>query len=152
MYDRFNVIINLCSLSDIDIQNEAKEFIKAYPQDFSSVFVDEIVQFAGFAKIRSCLTPSKQAILLHDEGLADTFPGVYVALRIYLSMMVTSCSGERSFSKLALIKNYLRTTMDHERLSALCLLNAESSVLKMIEFDQLIKDFADAKCRKKDFM
>lgn len=85
------------------------------------------------------------------KGLADTFPRVNVALKIYLSIMVTS-SGERSCSKLALIKNYLRTTMTHERLSALCLLDVESSVLKMIQFEEFIKDFSDAKCRKKDFL
>ena len=67
-------------------------------------------------------------------------------------MMVTNCSGERSFSKLALIKNYLRTTMTHERLSALCLMDVESSVLKTIQFEEFIKDFSDAKCRKKDIV
>lgn len=60
------------------------------------MFIEELVQFADFAKLRLCLTPSQQAALLHDEGLADTLSGVNVALRIFLSMMVTSCSGERS--------------------------------------------------------
>ena len=152
VYDRFKVIVILCSLPDAEIKTKAKNITSAFPQDFSRVFVEEIVQFAAFAKLRSCLAPSQQAVLLHDEGLADTFPGVNVALRIYSSMMVTIFSGERSFSKLALIKNYLRTTMTHERLSALCLLGVESSVLKMIQFDELVKDFADAKCRKKDFL
>ena len=72
------------------------------------MFVEETVQLAAFAKLSSCLTPSQQAVLLHDEGLADNFLGFYVAL----SIMVTNCSGERSFSKLALIKNYLKTTMN----------------------------------------
>ena len=111
------------------------------------MFIEETVQFAAFAKLRSCLTPSQRAVLLYDEGLADTFPSVNVALRIYLSM-VTSCSGERSFSKLAVIKNYLRNMMAHERLSALCLLDVESSVLKMVQFEEFIKDFLDAMCRK----
>lgn len=64
-------------------------------------------------------------------------------------MIGTSCSGEGSFSKLALIKN-LATTMTHERLSALCLLDIESSVLNLIQFGEIIKEFSDAKCRKKD--
>ena len=87
------------------------------------MFAEEIIKFAAFAKLRSCGTSSQQAILLHDEGLADIFPSVNVALRIYLSMMVTNCSGERSFSKLALIKNHLRTSVTDERLIALCLLD-----------------------------
>ena len=94
------------------------------------MFAEEIIQFAAFAKLRSCGTPSQQAILLHDEGLADTFPSVNVVLRIYLSMMVTNCSGERSFRKLALTKNHLRTSMTDERLSVLCLLDVDGSVIK----------------------
>ena len=70
---------------------------------------------------------------------------------MYLSMMVTSCSGERSFSELALIKNCLRTTMTNERLSALCILDVESSVLKMIEFEAILNDFVESKCRWKQF-
>ncbi|KAK4881074.1 hypothetical protein RN001_004393 [Aquatica leii] len=122
------------------LRSEAEKLTTAFPRDFSYVFIEEIVQFAAFAELRLCLTPSQQAVLLHDEGVASTFPGVNVALRIYLSMMVTNCSEERSFSKLALIKNYLRTTMTHERLSALCLLDVESSVLKMMQFEEK-KDF-----------
>ena len=64
--------------------------------------------------------------------------------------MVTNCLGERSFSKLALIKIYLRTTMTHERLTALCLLDVKISVLKKIQFNELIKHFADAMYRKRD--
>ena len=111
---------------------EAKNLSSAFPQDFSGVYTEKIVLFAAFTKLNSSLTPSQQAVLIHNEGLADTFPGVKVALRIYLSMIVTSSSGERSFSKLALIKNYLTTMMTHGRLSALCLLDVESSVLKII--------------------
>ena len=35
-----------------------------------------------------------QVALVNDEGFADTIPSVNVALRIYLSMIATSCSGD----------------------------------------------------------
>ena len=93
VYDRFKVVVNLCTLSDAEIKTEVEKLASAFPKDFSdsSVFAEGIIQFAAFAKLRSCVTPSQQAILLHDEGLADTFPSVNVALRIYSSMMVTNC-------------------------------------------------------------
>ena len=116
------------------------------------MFAEEIIQFAAFAKLRSYVTPSQQAILLHDEGLADTFPNVNVAFRIYLSMMVTNCSGERSFSKLALIKIHLRTSMTDERLSALCLLDVESSVIKKIHLYDSVKEFTEVRCRRREFL
>jgi len=30
-------------------------------------------------------------------GICETFPNINVAVRIYLCMLVTNCSGERSF-------------------------------------------------------
>lgn len=43
-----------------------------------------------------------------------------------MSIMVSNCSGERSFSKMALIKNKLRSTMSDRQLSALQLLSVEN--------------------------
>ena len=40
--------------------------------------------------------------LIIDKGTQDTFPNVAIALRMYLVLMVTNCSAERSFSKLKL--------------------------------------------------
>jgi len=37
----------------------------------------------------------------------STFPNVEIEIRMYMSIMVSNCSGERSFTKMALIKNKL---------------------------------------------
>ena len=63
-------------------------------------------------------------------------------------MSVASC--ERSFSKLKLIKNYLRSTMGQSRLSDLALLSLVSMV-KDIDFDGVIDRFAALKTRKGKF-
>ena len=152
VYDKFKLVVNLCEMDDEEIRNEAGKLVLAFPNDFTEVLADESIQFAAFSKLRSCLTPSEQAFMLYEEGIADTFPSMNVALRIFLSMMVTSCSGERSFSKLALIKNHMRSSMSHERLSALCLLDVESTFLRMMNFEDFIKRFANAKCRKQEFL
>ena len=77
------------------------------------------------------------------------FPNVEAILRLFLSLMVTNCSVERSFSRLKSIKNKLRSTMSQERLSALRILCIESDKLKQINFDELLHDFALTKARKK---
>ena len=45
----------------------------------------------------------------------DSFPNAYIAYRILLTISVTIGSVERRFSKLKLIKSYLRSTMSQER-------------------------------------
>ena len=58
----------------------------------------------------------------------------------YLSMMVSNCSGERSFSKLKLLKIHLRSCMTQERLNSLSLLNIETNVLRSIDMSSLFND------------
>ena len=48
-----------------------------------------------------------------------TYPALSVLLRIFATLPVTTATGERSFSALKYIKNYLRSTMTDERLNGL---------------------------------
>ena len=55
----------------------------------------------------------------------DCFPNTTIAYRILLTIPVTVASAERSFSKLKLIKTYLRSTMSQERLNGLAMISIE---------------------------
>jgi len=74
-----------------------------------------------------------------------------VAYRIYLTIPVTSASSERSFSKLKIIKNYLRSTMNQDRLSDLSLLSIEWDLAKSLDYSDLIENFSTLKARKVKF-
>ena len=72
----------------------------------------------------------------------ESFPNACIAFRILLTIPVTVASTERSFSKLKLIKSYLRSTMSQERLSGLAILSIENEMLAELECKNLISNFA----------
>ncbi|KAL4108274.1 hypothetical protein QTP88_018505 [Uroleucon formosanum] len=65
---------------------------------------------------------------------------------------VTSASAERSFSKLKLIKTYLRSTMTQIRLSGLAMLSIENEMASELNFDSIIDAFAAKKIQKKNVL
>ncbi|XP_031334591.1 zinc finger MYM-type protein 1-like [Photinus pyralis] len=75
-------------------------------------------------------------------------PNIVIMLKIFLSFAVSVASCERSFSKLKLIKNYLRSQMSSLRLRNLAILSIERKLTNEIDFDDLIKEFAARKARR----
>ena len=68
-----------------------------------------------------------------------------------MTVPVTVATEKRSFSKLKLIKNFLRSSMSQERLRGLALLSIENEQAKNLDFRKVIQHFADAKARRKNF-
>lgn len=88
---------------------------------------------------------------LLTNDLINTFPNLCVALRIFLTMPVTVAHGERSFSKLKIIKNYLRSAMSQNRLTNLAMISIEKDICEALDMTDLIKEFAIKKARKVAF-
>jgi len=72
----------------------------------------------------------------------NCYSNVSIAYRILLTMLVTVTTVERSFSKLKLFKNYLRSKMSQERLNGLAILCIEKDVIEHIDVDTIVSDFA----------
>ena len=81
----------------------------------------------------------------------EFFPNACIAFKILLTIPVTVASAERSFSKLKLIKSYLRSTMSQKRLRGLTILSIEKEMLVELECKNLISNFASQKKRKINF-
>jgi len=69
---------------------------------------------------------------------------------VSLTIAISLITCERSFSKLKLIKNYLRSsiTMSTLRLGNLATLCVEQQLTNKINFDIAIEEFANKKARK----
>lgn len=77
------------------------------------------------------------------------FLNLEIIFRIYLSLAVTNCSAERSFSCLKRIKTYLRSQMKETKLNDVSIMHIEHDVLEKIEFEDIINKFVNQKIRKK---
>jgi len=69
-------------------------------------------------------------------------------LRIFLTVAVSVATCERSFSKLKLIKNYLKSSMSTLWLRNLATLPIEQQLTDDINFDIATEEFANKKARK----
>ena len=83
---------------------------------------------------------------LHESNLQELYPNLWIALRIAVTLPVTVASAVQSFSKLKLIKTYLRSSMAQERLSGLAIISINAEVAQQLSYDDLIDDFASRKC------
>jgi len=73
-------------------------------------------------------------------NLGSVFPILYYVLKLSVTLPVSSCSVERCFSKLKLIKTRLRTTMLQDRLEDLIRISCENDIEP--DFENIIKIFA----------
>lgn len=89
---------------------------------------------------------------IYEQHIEEIYPSITIALQIFLTLPVSVASGERSFSKLKLIKNYLRNTMEQQRLNNLSVISIEHQRASSISFEEIIKTFAAKKSRKIKFL
>ena len=157
--NRFGFLKNLASTSLDEIRYSTHQLVTYYLNDLEDSVVEEFCQFVSFLESRNenfmVNSDHKVSIecqmftFLSKNNLQDIFPNVYITLQLYLCMMISNCSGERSFSKLSLIKNKMRSSMLQDRLNMLTLMSIEHELLDKIDFSDVIRDFADKKLRKK---
>jgi len=133
----------------------SKVLVKEYADDISDELCDQMMLLkltlgVKLADVKTIRELAEFLLIKHAE-LSSSFSEVITACLLYLTLPVTVASAERSFSKLKLIKTYLRSTMCQVRLSSLGMLSIESQRLNDLNIDQIIDNFADAKSRRKPF-
>jgi len=150
----FGFLHNLPQLSHADIKKSSLDLISAYPEDFESDLTSELLQFSSFLERNIFEHPSQMTVearmfqVVSAPGLRETFPNVDLLMRIYLTILVTNCSGERSFSTLKRVKSTIRSSMGDDRLNNLSILCIENELTRKLDFKDVIATFAAKKARR----
>ena len=143
----FGFLTRLEKLSLSEIREQSVRLQTKYNTDLADDFPDELAQFVNFSRV-ALTDPATPRDLLSYGISKSVYPNVDIALRIYLTLPV---SGERSFSKLGIIKHRLKTSMCEDRLNNLTLMSIEHDKLSQLDFEELIDEFALRKSRKRAF-
>ena len=89
--------------------------------------------------------------MLHNEDLLTSFAELTNVCILFMILPVSVASAERSFSKLKIIKNYLRSTIAQERLDSLAMLSIENEEAQSLDTNKLIDMFEEQKSRAEKF-
>ena len=151
--ESFGFLNTLQTTSSHGLRVSASRLQEKYAIDLEEDFVEEAIQFQQYVQRDMTMSTSVGELLklIRKRGLQTVFPNIDIALRLYLTLPVTNASGERSFSKLALIKSKLRSTMQQDRLSHLTLMSIEYDILRAVDFNETTNEFAVRKTRRKTF-
>lgn len=146
---------SLINLTDEQIYNSANKLVECYDSDLSNALAGQILSFRSCFKEEITKRTSVKAItellVIENPTLATTFSEICTACMLFSTLPVTVATAERSFSKLKLIKNYLRSTMCEERLSGLGILSIENDRARQLNLKEIINNFAEKKARKRNF-
>ncbi|XP_037743601.2 zinc finger MYM-type protein 1-like [Chelonia mydas] len=102
-------------------------------------------------RVQKTASPQDVLNFLWKNKLTDSVSNTVTALRILLTLPVSVASGERSFSKLKLIKTYMRTSVLQQRLVGLSTLSIEHDIACSIDLEELVSKFAKLKAWKNKF-
>jgi len=151
--NRFGFLLNLENETLESIRIQGKNLVELYHLDIETDFEEELIQFKSIVKDFPTECKLSFAALhktLITSSLETSFPNIEIILRIICTLPSSNASGERSFSVLKRVKNYLRSSLIHEKMSNLSILCIESDLVKNMKWEELIHQFATMKSRKKD--
>lgn len=140
----------LMTLSDSDLQDQVTKLTKKYSNDVSSDLYRQLLAFRACAGafIQKAKDPQDVLNVIMSLEMSVCFSDVVTAYTIFLTLPVSVASNERSFSKLKLLKTYLRAAMSHDRLSDLGILSIERDRFSEVDKRKVLEMFAQRKARR----
>ena len=151
--DLWGFLYNLSAFSDRNtLMQHCKDLHIALTEgemgDIDGIDLCEKLGYLQHLLPKNCNDPKDIFQFIANHDVRDNFPNTWISIRILLTLPVTVASGERSFSKLKLIKIYLRSAMGDDRLSSVAILSIENVLARKLDLSDTLKEFASLKARK----
>lgn len=130
-------------LHNKESESDESDYEDGFDYIFETVEQDKIENQPVFVtrNLENVGSMGKLFKLFCASQLKTVFPNLNTLLHIAVTLPVSSCSVERSFSKLKLVKTKLRTTMKEERLESLLKITCEQDCVPNVE--NVINNFAN---------
>ncbi len=153
IFEEFAAILKLKDLEEDQIHQACHSLVSKYTQDLTAGFENEVRHLKSVynATFVDCQSPLDLLNSIYRMQLQSIFGEVCVAVRIFCSLPVYVSGAERAFSKLKLVKDYLRSTQTQKRFNSLARLLIESQLSRQLDFKDIISDFVNKKVRQRDF-
>ena len=130
---------------------DISELVKLFPSKMS---VDSVVlqaefhNFVSYVDLTKTKLESQAETAKFSEVCKSAFPLTNRAFRLLITAPVTVAQDERTFSRLKVIKMYLRTAMTVARLELLMLLSCEKDLTDSINMDRISSRWVELKSRR----
>ncbi|KAJ8366209.1 hypothetical protein SKAU_G00150400 [Synaphobranchus kaupii] len=144
--------IQACSPKSENFLSESHldELAKHYSIDLKT---EEVMVARNFlARKTEAGCPPQDMLAVHNFLDSDMFPSLKAIIQVALTVPVSSCSCERSFSALRRLHSWLRKTMGQKRLHSLAAMSIESDILGWLSHNIVIDRFATLKKRRHTLM
>ncbi|XP_060864292.1 52 kDa repressor of the inhibitor of the protein kinase-like [Metopolophium dirhodum] len=149
-------VITLCEKFDITIKGKFKQLVETY-QDIVNECTDSNLNdnllngeldlwYTKYSTLTSAELKNKNAIEVYFQTCPDVYPIISKLLQIFITLPVSTATGERSFSTLRRLKTYLRNSSGQIRLNGLALLNIHRDI--NVDINDVLDELAKKSKRK----
>ena len=155
--DSFRPFIDVLDPNLIPTIDKVVKLANQFPSDIPDpeAFLAELEIFNGYynkVKVERCETKltirdaAELAMKCNREKML--FPQVAKIYCLFLTSPPSVCKSERTFSRLKLLKNYLRSTMTQERLDNLMILFCERDIADKLSIEKVVNKWTTIRRRR----
>lgn len=140
-----------------EVSEECGQLQRKYPEIFTCSFTNQFHLILDLIKMKHELKENMSVrgllehIIKNYSYMEADISEVYTVFLLFFTLPVTVASLERSFSKLKLIKNCMRSTISQEQLCDLSVLSIEYNIASTLDIKEFINQFANAKVEKEQY-